>query len=139
MTVGTGTEVAERVRDVLGRHAVLAAYLFGSRVTGRNRPTSDVDVAILVGGHGVDRAAVAADVAQAVAPLRSDLLVLEDVPVAVAFRVLRDGRLLLSRDEAARTSFWARTVDRYLDMAPARKTLLDGTRRRLQEGRFGRP
>ncbi|MDN5859496.1 MAG: nucleotidyltransferase domain-containing protein [Pseudonocardia sp.] len=80
MTVGTGTELGERVRDVLNRRAVLAAYLFGSRAKGRSRPTSDVDVAILVGGHRVDRAAVAADVGQAVTPLRSDLLVLDDAP-----------------------------------------------------------
>lgn len=47
---------------------------------------------------------------------RADVLVLNDAPVALAYRVLRDGRRLIVNDEVARVAHWVRTVDRYLDM-----------------------
>lgn len=133
------TDLTAQLRDVLcGAPGVLVAYLFGSRATGRFRPESDVDVAVLLDPSGADPARLAADLQRAVAPLRLDLVVLGDAPVALAYRALRDGRLLYCRDDGARASFWVRTVDRYLDMAPVRRTLAEGTRRRLREGRFGR-
>ena len=53
--------------------------------------------------------------------------------------VLRDGVLLLSRDDRARVRYVVRTVDGYCDMAPMRRMYAEGTRHRLAEGRFGRP
>lgn len=136
--VATADAVA-RVRQVLaGEERVLAAWLFGSRARGGERPGSDVDVAILLdGADEATRQRIRADVVAAV-PV-ADLVVLNDAPIALAYRVLRDGQVLLARDEAARARFWVRTVDRYLDMAPARRMLADGLRHRLEEGRFGRP
>lgn len=135
----TVTELTAQLRDVLrAAPSVLVAYLFGSRAIGRHRPESDVDVAVLLDPSSADPERLRADLQRAVAPLRLDLVVLDAAPVALAYRVLRDGRLLVCRDDAARTSFWARTMDRYLDMAPVRRIQAEGTRRRLREGRFGR-
>jgi hypothetical protein len=52
--------------------------------------------------------------------------------------VIRDGRVLCSRDERARIRHWVSTVDRYLDMEPFRRALAQGERHRIEEGRFGR-
>ncbi len=59
--------------------------------------------------------------------------------MALAYRVLREGRVLLCRDEEARIEHWVRTVVRYLDMEPFFRTLEEGVRHRILEGRFGRP
>jgi hypothetical protein len=67
-----------------------------------------------------------------------DVVVLNTAPVVLGYRVLRDGLLLLSRDDRARVEHWVRTVDRYIDMEPFRKTLSEGTRHRIVEGRIGR-
>ena len=69
----------------------------------------------------------------------ADVVLLNQAPVALGYRVLRDGHLLLSRDDRARVRFYVRTVDRYPDMAPMRRTLKAGMRHRMAEGRFGRP
>ncbi len=66
-------------------------------------------------------------------------MILNDAPVALAYRVLRDGVLLVCRDEPARVEHRVRTVDRYPDTAPLRRVLDEGLRRRVMEGRFGRP
>jgi uncharacterized protein len=68
-----------------------------------------------------------------------DVVVLNTAPVAVGYRVLRDGRLLVNRDDRARIRHWVRTVDRYLDMEPLRRLFAEGLGRRLKEDRFGRP
>ncbi len=139
----TGVDELERaLTAVLERYPdVKLAYLFGSRARGTARTLSDVDVAILLEEDG-DRHAVvlelAAELSGAAGGRHVDVVVLNTAPVALAYRVIRDGRLLLSRDERARVEHWARTVDRYIDMAPFRRTLAEGTRHRIDEGRFGR-
>lgn len=116
---------------------VLAAYVFGSRARGTAGPRSDVDVAVLLDGEAdpADR-----DLAlRAVLGDEVDLVILNKAPVALAYRVVSEGVLVLSRDERVRQAHWARTIDQYLDTAPMRRTLERGLHRRLREGRFGRP
>jgi uncharacterized protein len=116
------------------------AYLVGSQARGSASERSDVDVAVLLrGGAGADeRLRLVADLDEVTGAARVDVVVLNDAPPALGYRVLRDGRLLVSRDEQARVRHWVATVDRYLDMAPARRMLEEGLRHRLEESRFGR-
>lgn len=120
---------------------VAVAYLFGSHARGTAGTLSDVDVAVLLADGGLPQRHLELidAVADVVGSERADVVVLNDAPVALAYRVLRDGRPLVVNDEQARVRHWVDTVDRYLDMAPLRRTLEDGLRHRLEEGRFGRP
>lgn len=138
MTTRTAPHDFRHLASRLAREPdVLVAYLFGSRARGSARPDSDVDVAVLL--------AESADARRRGMELRAalgdsvDLVILNEAPVALAYRVLRDGVVLVCRDERARTTHWVRTVDHYLDTEPMRRMLEEGTRRRLREGRFGRP
>jgi len=120
---------------------VLVAYLFGSVARGTDGPRSDVDVAVLIEGEtaGLSRELELGEaLAPITAPRRVDVIVLNGAPVTLAYRVLRDGRLLVSRDESARIRHWADTVDRYLDTAPMRRLIEAGQRRRLEMGTYGR-
>lgn len=138
----TTLDIVGRLRPLLSAAPdVVVAYLFGSFARGHAGPLSDVDVAVLLRDPADEAGCrrLVADIASIVAPRRADVVVLNDAPVALAYRVVRDGQVLVSRDEAARIDHWVRTVDRYLDMAPARRTLADGLRHRLRERRFGRP
>lgn len=133
-------DLTERLRRLLASApGVLVAYLYGSHARGRAGPLSDVDVALLLDSDDEERRMeLTAAIAHAVAPVRADVVVLNDAPLALSYRVLRDGTVLASRDDQARVQHWVRTIDRYLDMAPARRLLAAGTRNRLREGRFGR-
>ncbi len=139
-TVPSTHDLTERLRRLLSdAPGVLVAYLYGSRARGGAGPLSDVDVALLLDSNDEERRLdLTAAIAHAVAPVRADVVVLNDAPLPLAYRVLRDGVVLASRDDRARGEHWVRTVDRYLDMAPARRLLAAGTRNRLREGRFGR-
>jgi uncharacterized protein len=116
---------------------VVVAYVFGSHARGTARPDSDVDVAVLL-AEGSDPARRQVELSAALAS-GVDVVVLNTAPVELGYRVLRDGVLILDRDERARTNHWVRTVDRYLDAEPLRRVLALGLHRRLEEDRFGRP
>lgn len=137
----TGAALSEALAARLAGEAdVLVAYLFGSQARGTPTALSDVDVAVLLApGWSFDRHLELIDViGEVVSPARADVVVLNNAPVALGYRVLRDGRPLVVNDESARVRHWVETVDRYLDMAPLRRTLERGLRHRLEEGRFGR-
>ncbi|MDQ3353190.1 MAG: nucleotidyltransferase domain-containing protein [Actinomycetota bacterium] len=112
-----GYELAGRLRECLvERPEVVVAYLFGSWARGTQTALSDIDVAVLLAPVADLRATtmeLAADLSGVTGRARLDLVVLNDAPLALAYRVLRDGQLLACRDEVARVRHWAATVDRY--------------------------
>lgn len=72
------------------------------------------------------------------APEGVDLLVLNDAPPLLADRVIRSGRLLLSRSEPERLRWVVRTKSRYCDLRLLRRRLDQTVSERLATGRFGR-
>ena len=69
---------------------------------------------------------------------RTDVVLLNDAPVSLAYRVVRDGEIILCRDDRARAEHKLLTITKYIDMEPMRRTLAEGLRHRIEEGRFGR-
>ena len=92
------------------------AYLFGSPVSGRPRPDSDVDIAIWLNpdtprDHRRELSLQLADVmerASGEGPIEA-LLVLNDAPLVLAGRVLSDCVVIYSADESARVRYEMRT------------------------------
>lgn len=110
---------------------VLAAYLFGSQVTGKARPGSDVDVAVLL-GEGDDfarfeRRLQLGNEAEVIVGRPVDLIVLNDAPPFLQHQVLKHGRLLYERDRRTRVAFEVRSRKIYFDYKP----ILDRQRREL--------
>src|SRR4051795_10096784 len=115
-------ELEDRLRERLVREEdVLVAYLFGSHARGTAGPLSDVDVAVLLregADFGRRQLELIAAVADVVGLDSAEVVVLNNAPVTLGYRVLRDGHVLLSRDDRAPVRHFVRTVVRYLDMAP---------------------
>src|SRR5262249_27820525 len=103
--------------------AVVAAYVFGSVASGAAGPLSDIDVALLVDGPQERRAVCdrMTDVlARRLHTSHVDVISLSDAPVPLRYRVVRDGRLVLSRDARLIERFVAETILQYLDFKPLR-------------------
>ncbi len=97
------------------------AMLFGSRATGTARTDSDVDVAIgLAGGQPLELVALGALAAdlEAAAGSPVDLVLLDEAPPGLAYRVFRDGRPIFVRDPQALNARRARAILEYLDFRP---------------------
>ena len=119
-----GRLVARLTQALVARDEILEAYLFGSHARGQARSDSDVDVAVYVDesaaeeGHWGYRAELTTDLMAALGTDDVDVVVLNDAPILLYHRVLRDGVRLLSRDVRATTSRAGQVLSRYFDFLP---------------------
>ena len=111
---------------------VANALLFGSRARGSARPDNDVDVAVEL-THGAARdvrslGGLAARLESATGrPV--GLVLLDEAPQSLAYRIFRDGRLLVERDHAALVARKARAILDYLDFKPVKELCAEGVLR----------
>ncbi len=101
---------------------IVCAYLFGSIARGDDHPESDIDVAVLLKerpvstfeGLGLELAGrLERDMGR-----RTDLIILNDAPVDLIHRILRDGILIYETDRSRRISFETRARQDYFDILP---------------------
>jgi predicted nucleotidyltransferase len=127
------TTMMDELRRVLDAEEDIAyALLFGSGGRGALGPGSDVDVAIeLRSGARGDPVMLGSLTArlESAAARRVDLVLIEDAPPPLAYRVFRDGVLLLERDHAALVRRKARAILEYLDFKPVEDLCADGVLR----------
>jgi len=127
----------ERLQRALATvDGVVFAYLFGSQARGTARPDSDIDLAVHLGGR--DRTELHFELCAAlnlVVPVETiHLIILDDAPPALVYRVMRDGKLLVDRDRVARTRFLAIHLSRYQDMEHVRRLFAEADARRARHG-----
>jgi predicted nucleotidyltransferase len=120
--VAVPVEPLERLRGVLDDDPRIAyAVAFGSSAAGRAHAGSDIDIAIgVLAGCRLDELALGALTGQleAAAGTRVDLVLLDEAPPGLAYRVFRDGQVLVTRDAGALAQRRARAILEYLDFQP---------------------
>lgn len=112
------------------------AVLFGSATRESQRPDSDVDVAIetteplepLELGDLIGRL-------ESAAGRTVDLVLLDEAPIALAYRIFRDGVVLFERDHAALVRRKARAILEYLDFEPIERLCVRGVLAAARHGR----
>jgi hypothetical protein len=116
-------DTLSRVKTVLEGHGgVVAAYVFGSFARGTAGPSSDVDIAVLY--EKAPPSVLGSPPMRLEGVLERELrrpvqvVCLNSAPPDLAIRVLRDGRLLLERDRAARIRHEVRLRNEYWDLEP---------------------
>ena len=100
----------------------LAVYLFGSQARGTAGAASEVDLAFWARqASGPELSQQPFDYAAALSIALGkevELIELNRAPPDLVHRVLRDGKLLLERDRAARVAHEVRARQTYLDLLP---------------------
>jgi uncharacterized protein len=142
--VATAEDFLSAIGTALGSQpGVAAAFVFGSLARGEATGLSDVDIALVLTSAGqMERAILVRDVAlrlgRAVPGRTFDVHVLDELPTAIAGRVVTEGKLVFERDATARVRAVVDARMAYHDFAwMERATLgegLDGLRRRLGDG-----
>ena len=137
MSVQVLRTAAEKVaRLVASKPEVLAAYVFGSMVSGHPRSNSDVDVAVLLDSAVVERLPVKyrtdliADVGSALETFDADVVLLNQAPAALAYNVITMGKLVYERSRSARVAFQIRNLNLFLDLEPLHKVRLQYLKQR---------
>lgn len=111
---------------------VAYALLFGSGARGTARADSDADVAIeLRPGAARDVRALGGLAArlESASGRPIDLVLLDEAPVSLAYRIFRDGRSLVERDRGALVARKARVLLEYLDWKPVEEQCAAGVLR----------
>jgi hypothetical protein len=122
--------VIERTREIpKGDSRVAYAILFRSSARGHAHSGSDVDIAVgLMSGARLS----ARDVGDLVSRLEGaagrpvDLVILDEAPPALAYRVFRDGTELMVLDRTALVNRKARAILEYLDFRPIEELCTSG-------------
>lgn len=113
--------VFKPVAAVLRRDPRLGyALVFGSCARGTPHAHSDLDIAI----GGLQQPLTALELGDLISRLEQaagrtvDLVVLDEANPSLAYRIFKDGRVLLERDPAAMASRKAQVILEYLDWKP---------------------
>lgn len=131
-------ELVPALRDLLRRHDVRAAYLFGSALQHSGSRLSDLDLAVLP-PPGLDDwlgyySDLYADLCQLFQADNVDLVLLDQAPLPLQVRVVLDGLRILDGDGAA----WGeRVLARHADLAAWRQENWDVTRQLARRGAMG--
>lgn len=129
--------------EALGRRLeqddrIAYALMFGSAARGTAHGRSDLDLAIgLVSGASLAPAELGTLIAdlEHAQSRQIDLVLLDEAPPALAYRIFRDGRILFERDHRALADRKARAVLDYLDYRPTEDILTRGALAAAAHGR----
>jgi predicted nucleotidyltransferase len=129
----------EALRRVVEADARLGyAVVFGSKARGEQHAGSDIDVAI---GASEGRKLSILDLGDIASRLEAaagrpiDVVDLESAPAALAYRVFRDGQVILERERARLVARRARAVLEYLDFKPVEDHFVRGVLAASARGR----
>ena len=129
----------DALRETLNRDPRIAyALLFGSAARGTSHAGSDFDVAIgLRAGVSLEPREIGALIAdlERAAGRAIDLVLLDEAPPALAYRVFRDGVVLAEQDHRALADRKARAVLEYLDFRPLEAIVVTGALTAAARGR----
>jgi len=91
---------------------VISIYLFGSYARGREKPFSDIDICVIADKHAKR------DEILSHSSKKIDISIFHDLPMSMRFRVIKEGKLLFSRDELKLHRIIVATIRSYLDFKP---------------------
>ena len=122
--------VKEAIRAVFKKHEeILFAYLHGSFV--KKDAFRDIDVAIYLERMPASvleyELQMETDLMEALRKYIIDVRVLNGAPLSFKYNVIKDGIVLLSKDDDKRADFEEKTIILYLDFLPYRKLYLRET------------
>ena len=122
--------VKEAIREVLKKHEeILFAYLHGSFV--KKDAFHDIDVAIYLERMPASvleyELQMETELMKALGKYIVDVRILNDAPLSFKYNVIKDGIVLLSKDDDKRADFEEKTIVFYLDFLPYRKLYLRET------------
>jgi hypothetical protein len=129
----------EPLRRVLEQDPrIVYALVFGSEARSAGGAHSDVDVAIgLAAGASFTSLELGALLSrlEEAAGRAVDLVLLDEAPPGLAYRVFRDGRTILARDSRRLSERRARAILEYLDFQPIEELCARGALEAAAHGR----
>lgn len=130
-------KLKEGIKAVLKRHEeILVGYLYGSTVKGYEGKRSDIDVGLLLKGDFEAEALYPVRIAGEIKKKcgldqEVDVRILNKRPYRFLHQVIKEGEVILSRDERERVRFETSVIDGYIDFRPFYEQYDEKRRERL--------
>ena len=129
MKKNSQAQIEESICELLGeREEVRFAYLFGSRVEGVSRPSSDLDLAVYLDEDHLSKrdplyeTRLSLEIEKAIAEMfEVDIVVFNHSSLVLKYQVTKKGKLVHYKDEAEARDFEALIRKKYFDFYPMRK------------------
>ncbi len=137
-----GNELSAKLEPILRAHGVQLAYLFGSQATGQAGPLSDFDFGVLFRAtlspaeRFRQRLSLIAELIGVLHVQQVDVVVLNDAPPTIRFKIIERGQVIYNEDERARVRFEAKTMSEYFDTKPLRELYRRRLFAAIASGRF---
>jgi hypothetical protein len=113
---------ARQIDRLLGRARedpnVLAVVIFGSAARGEATPASDVDVCLVLRPRSYDSLSLSRTKLAYCKEVDLDVQVYQQLPLYIRTRVLKEGKVLFSRDDDALYDLAFRTAQAFEDFKP---------------------
>lgn len=110
-----------------GDSRIVFAYLFGGLASGRQRPLSDVDIAVYLDSSD-EKAEVKLDIIGSLSDTLKtdeiDLVILNDAPTSLIGRILRRKRLIVDKQPFLRHTFESLVLRQFFDFSRIEEELL---------------
>jgi len=107
-------ELDEAIKEIM-KNDIDAIYLFGSRATGKIKPTSDMDVCVIA-KKDIPKEAKEAILSNS--SKKIDMVMFWDLPYTIRYRILKEGKPLYVKDRLTLQRIKADTLRSYLDFRP---------------------
>lgn len=105
-------DVSALVEKIKKEKGVEAIYLFGSHVSGKPKPYSDIDLCVIT-GKNAEREAILSNSSDKI-----DTSIFWDLPLNIRFRVIKEGKPLYVKNKLRIHRIGVKTVMSYLDFKP---------------------
>ena len=110
------------LRAELRKMGVSVVYLFGSRATGRESHTSDVDIGVVLKEPIEDTRSlykILYELLSSIYPYsRPDIVFLHKASLALQYFAIKDGKVIFEEDPRFRADYENRVINQYLDFRP---------------------
>ena len=117
--------VSEAAPEILAKHPVLLAYLYGSFATGNVHPFSDIDIAVQVQSLpesaylGLELSTSLEFDKKLPAGSQSEVRIVNNLPISITGVIVTEGILVYCKSEVARVDFETSVRKAYFDFLPA--------------------
>jgi predicted nucleotidyltransferase len=136
--------IISRIKDYLyTREEAVAGYIFGSYSSGKVRPKSDVDIAVLLSDtvdskdYGQIKLSIVNDLIEILSFDRIDVVVLNVASPLLSHEIIKKGVLLFSKDETRRINYTANATIHYLDTIYLRRVQDRILHEKIRSNNFG--
>lgn len=106
--------------DNLNKYPILFVYLFGSQAKGESTRLSDIDIAVFLDkkiakSERFDIRLRLTNDLSAIAGARVDLIVMNDIPIQIAYEIIKHGKVIFCKDRDAMIDTETEILSKYLD------------------------